>query len=69
MLVFLAIILFLILLSSLLNTWLLFKLLPTEKQKEILRKIEPIKSEVREWIPPETAEKKVFRETLEKIKK
>ena len=52
-----------------LNTWLLFKLLPTEKQKEILRKIEPIKSEVREWIPPETAEKKVFRETLEKIKK
>jgi len=29
-----------------------FKKLPTETQKEVLRKVEPVKTEVVDWMPP-----------------
>ena len=45
----------LILASNIVIIWLLFKILPTEKQKEVLRKIQPIEGEVIEWNPPEDA--------------
>ena len=32
--------------------YLQFKKLPVEQQKEILRKVEPVNSEVVEWTPP-----------------
>lgn len=37
---------------------------PAETQKEIRRKVEPIKSEVKEWTPPEKEEARVFEEAL-----
>lgn len=45
------ILLFLLLVSDWLIMWLLFKLLPTEKQKEVLKKIEPTQGKVIEWLP------------------
>ena len=29
-----------------------FKKLPAEQQKEILRKVEPVKTEIYDWVPP-----------------
>ena len=44
-----------------------FKKLPKETQKEMLRKVQPAKSEVLEWHPPESEEvlaERRIRETM-----
>lgn len=62
------ILLILIAVGILSQNWLLFKLLPREKQKEILRKIGPVKSKVIEWQPPQKEEEQVFNKALEELK-
>jgi len=51
------------------NIYLQFKVIPPEIQKEVLRKVAPIKSEVMEWEAPESIEEKTFNDTLENIHK
>ena len=59
-----------LLLSNGVVIYLLFKLLPKEKQREILRKIEPLnKTEIKEWQPPIPDEEKLFNDVLESLKK
>ena len=63
------ILLFLILIVLLIHTYLLFKFLPSEKQKEVLRKVGNIEGEVIEWQPPKSDEEEAFNKVLKEIKK
>jgi len=63
------ILLFLILVVLIIQTYLLYKLLPKETQKEVMRKIDKPEGEVYEWTPPKSETEKAFDETLEKIRK
>jgi hypothetical protein len=49
------------------NTYLLYKLLPTEKQKEVMRKVGKVESDVLEWQPPQTQEEEAFNKVLSDI--
>ena len=51
------------------DVYLRFKVIPPEIQKEVLRKVAPVKSEVMEWEAPESIEEKTFNDTLENIHK
>jgi len=51
------------------DVYLRFKVMPTETQKEVLRKVAPVKSEVMEWEAPESIEEKTFNDALENIHK
>lgn len=46
-----------------------FKALPNETQKEVLRKVAPVKGEVFEWQPPEEEEIKTSKQLTEDITK
>ena len=63
------ILLFLILVVLIIQTYLLFKLLPSEKQKEVLRKAGNVEGEVIEWSPPKSDEEEAFNKVLREIKK
>jgi len=63
------ILLLFILISLLFIIYLLFKLLPKEKQKEVLRKAGNIEGEVIEWQPPKSDEEEAFNKVLREIKK
>ena len=54
-----------VLISGLL--YLNWKRTPVETQQEIKRQIQPPKTEVKEWMPPESEEDIAFKETLNKI--
>ena len=65
-------ILILILISQVVaNSWiiyLLFKLLPKENQKEILRTVMKPKAKVMEWTPPKEDEKVAEEKVMEDLK-
>jgi uncharacterized membrane protein len=63
------ILLFLILVVLIIHAYLLYKLLPTEKQKEVLRKVVKAEGEVIEWQPPKTEVEEAFNKVLREIKK
>ena len=58
MLILIAILILLVFLASLLNSFLLYKSLPAEKQQAVVR-INPLyksKTKVKEWTPPKSEE-------------
>jgi len=46
-----------------------YKALPNEAQKEVLRKVAPVKGDVIEWQPPEDEEVKLSKQLTEEITK
>lgn len=63
------ILLFLILVVLIIHIYLLFKLLPKESQKEVLRKAGNVEGEVIEWTPPKSETEEAFNKVLKEIKK